>query len=405
MSPRRSLAGRAALAAVASSFIVTSFGAPAAPARSARPRPPVIAIAESGLNVLHSDFALTSAPRFPKGIPEFETVELPQAGDFAARVAAAQKGPLGNLEENTLYWVKGTKVFIYEGPEHFDTDVFANSDHGTGVAGAAVGNEHGSYPDAWLVLMRQRTPSSWEWLAEQRWIDVVSTSYYTVASLNGETCGSGDSIRAIVEDGRIVFSSSGNYEQAGMTAEPAGFPDAYQVGGVDSEGRSYRPSQNDTDTPTRPYETGDRFDFPSASYTALTGSMDFGGTSGAAPTTAGRAADLINHARTLLGSPGGMSGDALAKATPGVKLPTKGPLSDGAFTNEELTLLLHHIATPAEEGPHRYLIEGYGALSDDTTKLGKEILAGTAEEPVRDQEDIMHEAVEAARPILNARCT
>ena len=404
MSLGRPLAGRAALIGVASLLIAASFAAPAAPARSARPRPPVIAIVEDGLNVLHSDFELTSAPRFPTGLPDFETVELPQTGDFGTRLEAARKGPLGNLEPNTLYWVEDTKVFIYEGPDHFDTDVFANASHGTGVAGAAVGNKHGSYPEAWLVLIRQSRPSSWEWLAEQHWIDVVSTSYYTIVEDSG-VCGSGPSIRKILDDGRIVFSSAGNTEQAGMTAEPAGFPASYQVGGVDSEGRSYMPSANDPNTTTRPYETGDRFDFPSASDSALSGSMPFGGTSGATPTTAGRAADLINHARTLLGSPGGMSGDALVKSAPGVRLPQQGPLKDGVFTNDELTRLLHHIATPAEDGPHRYLIEGYGALSNETTKLGKEILAGRAEEPARDQEDTMHEAVESARSVINARCT
>ena len=382
-----------------------SVGMPSAPARSARPRPPVIAIVEDGLNVLHSDFALTSEPRFPKGLPPFETIELPRSGDFATRVEAARKGTLGHLEANTLYWLEGTKLFIYEGPDHFDTDVFEGSDHGTGVAGAAVGNRHGSYPEAWLVLVRQTFESSWTWLADQRWIDVVSTSYYTLFETDGTLCGSGDSIRAIVEDGRVVFSAAGNMEQAGMTAEPAGFPTSYQVGGVDSEGRSYLPNPDDAETTTRPYETGDRFNFESASDTSLTDSEVVIGTSFAAPTTAGRAADLIQHARTLLGSPGGMSGNALAKAARGVSLPEQGPLSDGVFTNDELTRLLHHIAAPAEEGPYRYLIEGYGALSDDTTELGKKILAGEAEEPARDQEDTLHTAVESARPVLNARCT
>ncbi len=389
--------------AVASLVVAASLVAPAAGARSARPTPPVIAIFEVGLNVLHNDFKLTSAPRFPKGIPEFETVELPSGGDFKTQLEGARKGPLGNLEDNTLYWVKGTKVFIYNGPDA-NGDVFADSFHGTGVAGAAVGNEHGSYPDAWLVLVRRSGASSWEWAADQRWIDIVSTSYWTVISSEGP-CGSGESIRKIVADGRMVFSAAGNTEQAGMTAEPSGFPLSYQVGGVDSEGKSYTPNPDDPNTTTRPYETGDRFDFPSTSNTSLTGSMDFGGTSGATPTTAGRAADLTTYARMLLGSPGGMSGKALGRAKPGVKLPGRGPLEDGVFTNDELTRLLHHIATPAEEGPHRYLLEGFGALSNDTTKLGKEILAGTAEEPARDQEDSMHETVESARPVLNARCT
>ena len=389
----------------ASLLIAAFFGTPSAPARSARPRPPVIAIVEDGLNVLHSDFALTSEPRFPKGLPAFETIELPAAGDFATRVEAARKGTLGHLEPNTLYWLEGTKLFIYEGPGQFNTDVFENSAHGTGVAGAAVGNQHGSYPDAWLVLVRQTFESSWKWLADQRWIDVVSTSYYTLIETDGTLCGSGESVRAIVEDGRMVFSAAGNMEQAGMTAEPAGFPASYQVGGVDPEGRSHLPNAEDGDTTTRLYETGDRFSFKSASATSLTDPEVVVGTSFAAPTTAGRAADLIQHARTLLGSPGGMSGNALAKAARGASLPAQGPLSDGVFTNDELTRLLHHIATPAEEGPHRYLIEGYGALSDETTELGKKILAGEAEEPARDEEDALHTAVESARPVLNARCT
>jgi hypothetical protein len=149
---------------------------------------------------------------------------------------------------------------------------------------------------------------------------------------------------------------------------------------------------------TRPYETGDRFVFESADADSLDGSMGFGGTSGATPSTTGRAAELITFARELLRSKTGFKDGALANIGPGGITPKQGPLKDGKLTREELIDVMHHSATPAEPpSPARYLVEGYGAFQQGAVDLAKKILAGQTAEPERPEEDQMHEAVESAR--------
>jgi hypothetical protein len=370
----------------------------------------VIAIVEDGMNLLHSDFAVLggSDARLPARIPEVTRVNLPDSGSFEDRLRAAQAGPLGHLKEDTLYYVRGTRVLVYSPPNGSAQDAFADRSHGTGVAGAAVGLEHGTNPDALLVIVVDTGPQAWEWLAQQSWIDAVSTSYITI--LNGtERCHEAPHIKDIVDQGRLVFSAVGNGEQFGEVGSPSGVPQSYQVGGVDSDGRTFLPPQG-TSSPNRPYETGDRYDFPSADSESLSGSMDFGGTSGATPSTAGRATELLQYARTLLGSSfTGVRGKVLARATRPGRAPQRGPLADGDLTAAELTDVLHHIARPAEAAsPIRYLLEGYGALNhDEVLALGKRVLWGTARIPARAQEDAMHETIEAARAAayFEGRCT
>lgn len=128
--------------------------------------------------------------------------------------------------------------------------------------------------------------------------------------------------------------------------------------------------------------------------------MDFGGTSGATPSTAGRAATLIRLARAILGSRyTGTRGGALARAAAGADIPCVGPLSDGDFTAAELVQVLHHVAIPvAAAGPARYLFEGYGALNDPAAiATARDVLLGTKELPARPEDDAMHDRVEELR--------
>lgn len=313
------------------------------------------------------------------------------------------------MEPDTLYYVRGTRVLVYSSETSSVVDVFEDRDHGTGVASAAVGLKHGTNPDALIVLVPDRGPAGWEWLAEQSWIDAVSTSYITV--LNGaRMCHEAPFIEEMVDSGRLVFTAVGNGEQAGEVLSPSGVPQAYQVGGVDREGRTYLPRlEGYQSTSNRPYETGDRFEFKSADSESLWGSMDFGGTSGATPSTAGRATELIQHARMILGSSfTGADGEVLARKVGARGLPAKGPLADGDLTAAELTDVLHHIAQPAEPAsPGRYLVEGFGALNHDAVlTLGKAVLSGSEELPQRAQDQTVHEQVEAARSALyfEGRC-
>jgi hypothetical protein len=398
-------------ALVAMTAAVAAAVPSASTARKSRIAPVVIAVVENGgLNVLHDDYRMPRrgvTARAPDVLNP-RTVFLPDTGGFEQRLEAGRRGPLGKLTPGTLYRIAGTKIAGVYVPEDTQvTDLFADMTHATGTTSSAVGNTHGTNPDATLVYVVDSGPAAWEWVAAQSWIDLVSTSYFGGGSRG--TCVEGPYIEEIVEGGRVVFSSSGNGEQAGLFSSPSGVPSTYQVGGVDASGRSYVPGASGTSgsiMPTRPYETGDRFDFPAAAADSLDGSQDFGGTSGAAPSTTGRAAHLIQVARSILGSRWtGVRDGALARATdPGLR-PARGPLADGDLTGAELVDLLHHTARPAEPAsPLRYLVEGYGAHDADTVALAERVLRGLEEIPERPDDDTMHDHVESSRSITTAHC-
>lgn len=382
---------------------------PAAPGRRGERPPTVVAIVEpGGVNVLHSDFrAARGGTSLPAGLPEdVESLRLPRGRDFAELVDRASKGPLGRLEPGQLYHVKGTRLLLYPSPGRGVQNVFDDREHGTGTASSAAGGRFGTDPDAWLVFVLGGDGPAWRWLASQSWIDAVSSSYYSVVASGNGLCPEVRHIRSIAADGRLVFTAAGNQEQLGIAHSPAGAPDAYQVGGVDESGRTYlRPDAAPTDpswasaTPTRPYETGDRFRYDAADPSSLDEAVTFGGTSGAAPSTAGRATTLIGYAREILGSTWtGARRGVLAAARPGRALPARGPLADGDLTAAELTSLLHHVAIPAEPPtPARYFVEGYGALNDEAVRHAADVLRGARPEPERPAEDAAHDAVETVR--------
>jgi hypothetical protein len=375
-----------------------------------RPPPVVIAIVEvgDGLNVLHSDFGLPPGQRRPPkvvGMPPTQAIDLPVGGSFEGRLQAARR-TFGKLTPGELYSVPGTRIIgIYAEHEAKDQySILEDRDHGTATSSSAVGLTHGTAPHALLVFVPDTGREAWEWVAEQEWIDVVSSSYVTV--LSDGNCPEIESVRKIAARGSMIFTAAGNQDPGWTTGSPSGLPEEYQVGGVDADGRTYLPpgrtDVNDpvslTNTSTRPYETGDGFDRMVADPAALKGHVSSSGTSLAAPATAGRAATLIAHAREVLHTPAKWDRKYLAVLGAGGTRPARGPLADGNLTSAELTDVLHHTAQPYEPpAPFRYLLEGYGAHTDETTDFAIEVLNGTAEAPERPEEDAMHAEVEAAR--------
>jgi hypothetical protein len=201
-----------------------------------------------------------------------------------------------------------------------------------------------------------------------------------------------------------VFSSSGNQtDSQEQLVAPNGMPELYQVGMVDSTGRTWLNGHTEEQDPffatmgnTRPYQTGALGSFTAAGADAVNDTQHFGGTSGASPRTAGYALRLIDAARSILGA--GRHNADLASLAPGATPPTRGPLADGRFTVDELTALMHHTAAPYEvASPARYLIEGYGAVNDATVTTAIRVLTGEIAEPARPDEDKAHDAVTQAR--------
>ena len=400
----------------------------AAPAHAA---PPVVAILgeSDGFNPLHQEFRATGPVDYPAGMPAPTFIDLPQGGTFAEQLAELRRGPLAHLTPGVLYAIRGTRVLVVDtgSPSSFSdaipdssgdptSDSFSVSTypprtHGTGVLDSAIGTEVGTAPDALAVFVTDSFTSSeaWTWIAAQPWIDAVSMSGYAT----DPTCNAATSVRRAVAGGQLVFSSSGNTTDAGeQQVAPNGLPETYLVGAVNADGRTLLPGDivNPDEpewsylTPTRPYETGALGYFTAAGPDSFDGTRTFGATSGATPKTAGYALRLIAAARAILG--GGRNGAALATLGPGGTAPPRGPLADGSLTLPELTDLLHHTAAPYEQpSAERYLIEGYGAVTDATVALATKVLTGEVAEPLRPDEDAMQDKVTSARRAnFDARC-
>lgn len=255
-------------------------------------------------------------------------------------------------------------------------------------------------------------------MLEQPWVDLVTTSVITalegLPTSPGATCPEAAMVRSFAAKGGIWFAHAGNQDLFHPAFAPSGVPEAYRVGGVNADGRTYllQPAEEDegglTRTPTRPYETGDLFSRRVAAAGSVDGKVWRNGTSFATPTTAGRVASLLRYARRLVGSTrGGIHNGRLVTAATDAALPAAGPLADGSLTRSELIDLLHHVAVPAEPpSPTRYLVEGYGALNDVAMRRAERVLAGLEPEPSRPEEDAMHAQVEAAfaRLFPSQRC-
>lgn len=404
--------------AVASLLVCGGLAAPAAMAAPAVPsvkaRPAVIAvIGDSGFNPLHEEFATADGrdPVYPPGMPAVVRVSVPRSGTFQERLAVLRAGPLGTPKPGTLYALAGTRLLVYAPADANAESALADRAHGTGVVASAAGGRTGTSKNALVVFVQGASDDGYNWLSRQAWIDVATTSVYNIRTT--DQCVGAAGARALYGAGGLLFSSSGNTLDAfEPLAMPNGLPDVYQVGGVDASGRTWLPPRPEEDSPflaagnvIRPYESGARFSYPAPSGDALTGNQPFGGTSGATPTVAGYAAELVAAARRVLGSDQVRTADALAVAKPGRRVPNAGPLSDGRFTRDELVELLHATARPAETaGPHRYAVEGFGATDDRSHRLALAVLAGIAPAPDRTQEQGAHAQAERTRAAATARC-
>lgn len=392
----------------AAALIAATMVGGAASADAQRPtRTAIIAfVGEDGMNVLHHDFDTADGrnPDYPSDIPPVTSVSLPRVGNFAQREAKVAAGPLGHLQPGVVYAVTGTRLLVVAAPSlQPETDVTASGTtvigagpssptlHGTGVVDAAIGRRYGTAPTAIGVLVLGPPADAWNWVARQAWIDLASTSSYDAVP----GCDGVSAVRSFTSSGRLVFSSSGNTtDPAEQVTAPNGLREVYQVGGVDPDGRPYLPPHEDSDpwfaagTVTRPYQTGELYSFITAADDSDSGSMRFGGTSGATPRTAGWAADLLMWSWQ---HPGRRS---------------RGPMRDGQLSGAELATLMHDVARPYfANRPGDYLLEGYGALNRAAIGVATQVLAGAQAEPSRADDDAAAALVSQVREAAFAQCS
>lgn len=412
------------LACAVGASLMSGASHSAAATRVSSTQPVVVAVVgeAGGVNVLHHEFRTADGrtPAYPAGMPRPVMVALPRSGDFASQRAALESGPLGHLTPGVLYGVAGTRLLLVNAGTGPYDGVQADALHATGVADSITGTRHGTDPHALVVVVLSNQEGVYPWLAANAsWVDLASTSVYklrTVAGSLGDTeatrqCTGAAEVRSYTAAGRLLFSSAGNTtDQAEPLIAPNGLPETYLVGGVDSDGNTWRPGHTEESDPfyaagnvVRPYETGERFSYQAAAPDSLTGLTHFGGTSGATPLTAGWAADLITHARTVLGSGRGPTSGALAT---GPHRPARGPLADGRFTNDELRALLHLVAVQHSGLPAgaAYAAEGFGALNASAINLAHRILDGTTTAVTRQPDEQADGAVRQLRAAAFARC-
>lgn len=408
--------GRVVVAGLAVAAVVAS-GLTASAGPAAGSVPVVVAVmGEVGsLNVLHNEFATADGrdPAYPPRMPTPQRIALPPAGSFGERRAAVAAGPLGHLQPGVLYAVAGTRLLLLNaGGTPYD-GVGGEARHATGVVDSVVGRRVGTAPNALaVVVLGDGTDAAYRWLAAQSWVDLATTSDYTITTTSSPSqCSGADSVRAFSRAGRVLFSSSGNTTDGPEAlVSPNGLPETYLVGGVDSSGATWRPGHPEESDPfyaggnvVRPYETGERFSYQAAAPDSLSGLVHFGGTSGATPLTAGWAATLTAHARRTLHASSGASGGALAT---GPRRTRRGPLADGRFTRDDLIQLMHAVATQHSGLPSgaAYAAEGYGALNQSAITRAEQILDGQAPLPDRAADDTADRATRQARKEIFSRC-
>ena len=297
--------------------------------------------------------------------------------------------------------------------------------HGTGTASVAAGRFFGSNPNTLIVAVEGLGEASLEWATSQEWIDIVSNSWGNRANL---PLGDPSMTRTAAQRGQSIVFSAGNgaTNTNSSTAFPEGGPveDPCKCKTPDSDismtdpwsGPSWQltvgaisPINGQAhwwhSVPVDVSSFGSKWRAAGAWSVKSNkeGTRDFGGTSCAAPTTAGVLSDLILQARTFFRDTvgGQRPKGVVAKAAKGVRLPAKGPLSDGVLTRVEAEALVQKTAFPVEAdpekltwdyavrptGPTYYMYQGYGVVDRSSKKLALQVLFGKKPMPERAEVD------------------
>lgn len=402
----------------------------------------VIALVDSGVNPYHQDFRAPEFNHHPskyiEGYPaKSKAVDLSygladKKGYDAARKADDKKWM--SLKRNELYWFPGTRFIgglstLPGGttPEQpVERVILDENGHGTGTASVAAGTFFGSNPNALIVAVEGLGEASLEWATSQKWIDIVSNSWGNRANV---PLGDPEMTRVAAKRGQSIVFSAGN--GATNTNSSTAFP---EDGPVEDPCKCKTPDSDNSMTdpwsgPSWQLTVGaaspingqahwwhsvpvDVSSFGSKWRAAGAWSVridkedetrDFGGTSCAAPTTAGVLSDLIEEARRLFRDNigGQRDGGVVAKAQKGLRLPAKGPLSDGKLTRVEAEELVQKTAFPVEvdpekltwdyavrpTGPTYYMYQGYGVVDRSSRALAMKVLVGKKPMPDRAEVD------------------
>jgi Subtilase family len=419
----------------------------------------VIAFVDSGINPYHRDFRapdFTHHPsRFIEGFPKAaKPMKLSlgladKKGYDAARKRDETKW--AGVGKNKLYWFPGTRVIggysTADGGTNPDNPwveraILDENGHGSGVASVAAGQVFGSNPNALIVMVEGLGESSLEWATSQKWIDIVSNSWGNRANL---PLGDPESTRIATRRGQSVVFSAGN--GATNTNSSTAFPEG---GPVEDPCKCKTP---DSDISATDPWSGPSWQLTVGAASPINGqahwwhsvpvdvssfgskwraagawgvktkidkanveTRDFGGTSCAAPTTAGVLSSLILKARDLFNDTTGgqRPKGAVAVAHKGARKFKKGPLDDGKLTRLEAEALVLKTAFPIEADPEKvtwdyavrpttdayYTYQGYGVVYKKSKALAMKVLVGKKPLPERPEVDAWTAQADAARDAM-----
>ncbi|HEV2890979.1 MAG TPA: S8 family serine peptidase [Frankiaceae bacterium] len=450
----------AAALVAASAVVAPAAASPVRPSVHAKPTA-VVAVVDSGINPYHQMFRDRSArayehpsrylPGFPEDAPALR-LHL-DTKDYWDAVRADCR-TWRSVKPGKLYWIPGTRIvgaitFVPSAAGDCAADqpnplpIVDDGGHGTMTASRAVAASYGACRTCLVVAVEMPTsipivtPTGSEkepiqairWAAANAtWIDLQSNSWgpfvpgYDATGMAGLFAANKDLDNAVEETSKrhLAFWASGNGAafRGGLVGHPTLLsphlgPSAIMVGGHDSGYVATWPGFT-------PHLVADACASRAALHRDVAESGDSvgSGTSAATPYVAGGAAQVLLHARTILGDTrtGVRAGGVVAQGRRGVV--KAGPLADGVLTMAEWKALILAVGSQRpgkqeEDGPPcttgapynptpvawtqvpeafpEHVLIGYGALDQPAVALAKLVLLGKKPVPARPDEDAYFE--------------
>ena len=417
----------------------------------------VIAFVDTGINPYHQDFRAPEfvhhPSKFIEGYPKESQALKPSFGiaDSKGYEAARKADDLmwSRVTRNELRWIPGTRVVgaisLGEGDTdgtHPERTILDDQGHGTGVASVSAGQFFGSNNNALIVTVESLGENSLEWATSQPWIDIVSNSWGNLANL---PLGDPSMTKEATERGQTVVFSAGNgatntnsstvFPPGGPVEDPCKCktPDSdismtdpwsgpswlLTIGAaspINGQAHWWHSIPVDVSSFGSKWRAAGAFGVRVKPDEKNLETRDFGGTSCAAPTTAGVLSSIILKAREVLKdtTEGQEKDQVVASAAKGVKLPAKGPLKDGKLTRLEAEELVQKTAFPTPADPEKmswdyavrpttpfyYVYQGYGVVTKTSKQLALDVLLGKKPMPDRAEVDQWLTGVDAMRDLL-----
>lgn len=416
----------------------------------------VIAFVDTGINPYHQDFRAPEfvhhPSRYIEGYPK-DAKSFKAALDVADKKGydAARKADETDwlrVMSSELHWFPGTRIIggisLGSGAtngDYSERKVLDDHSHGTGVASVAAGQFFGSNPNALIVMVESLGERPLEWANSQEWIDIVSNSWGNLANL---PLGDPSSTKTATDRGQTVVFSAGNgatntnsstvFPPDGPVEDPCKCktPDSDNsmtdpwsgpswlltigaispINGQDHWWHSY---PVDVSSFGSKWRAAGAFGVKIKPDDENIETRDFGGTSCAAPTTAGVLSRIILEARTMLGDThGGQRPKQAVAVGPKSRAPKKGPLEDGILTRLEAEELVQRTAFPTPADPQKilwdyavrpttpayFVHQGYGVVYRESLAFALKVLVGKEPMPERADADAWIEATDAVRDAI-----